>query len=131
MPAPDESDTRAAGEGSQEARLNAALARAAVRIRQRHVGRGPAKATAFVHRHLVVVVMDELMTTAERSLLASGDGALVSDMRRDLDHAMELELTDAVERLTGCAVRALMSGWKFAPDIACQVFALDGPIQTL
>jgi uncharacterized protein YbcI len=128
MPAGDGSGGCVAEETPQDVRLNTALARAVVRIRQRYVGRGPAKATAFFRRQHVVVVMEQTMTTAEKSLVADGNGNVVSAMRSDLERAMELEMTQAVEELTGCGVTALMSGSNFEPDMACQVYALDRPI---
>ena len=114
---------------ASEAELNAAIGRAAVRIRQRYVGRGPAKATAFFRRHVVVVVMEDTMTQAEQSLALDGKPELARKMELDLDGVMESDLRAEIERLTSCTVNAFLSASSIEPDICCQVYSLDRPVQ--
>jgi uncharacterized protein YbcI len=116
------------GVGVPEGHLNTALGREVVRIRRRYVGRGPASVTAFFHHDMLVVVMEDTMTKAEQSLAIGGNARLVHEMRLDLDRAMKAELTLAVEGLTGCRVKAFLSASQLEPDITCQVYRLDRPI---
>jgi uncharacterized protein YbcI len=118
-----------AGRQAADAEGTTALSRAVVGIRQHYVGRGPARATAFFHRHLVVVVMEDTMTTAERSLAADGKGETVRQMRGDLDRAMEADLVTAVETIVGSRVNAFLSANNVEPDIACQVYSLEQAVQ--
>jgi uncharacterized protein YbcI len=118
-----------AGVQTSEAELNAAIARAVVRIRQRYVGRGPAKATAFFRRHFVVVVMEDTMTQAEHSLALDGKSETVRKMNLDLNSAMESDLRAMIEGLTGCRVTAFLSAGSIEPDISCHVYSLDRNVQ--
>jgi uncharacterized protein YbcI len=108
--------------------LNAAIARAVVRIHRDYVGRGPTKAQAFFRGNVVVVVLQDVMTTAEKTLVADGQSEAVLKLRHSFQIAMRGELSDAVERLTGCKVDAFMNDNHIDPDIAAQVYVLDRPV---
>lgn len=108
--------------------LNAALTREVVRIHAAHLGRGPKKSFTFHHGHVVVTVMHDVMTRAERLLAAHGDGDAVRSTRQRLQRAMEGELRSSVEALTGRRVVASMSDTHLDPDMALGVFVLDGPV---
>jgi uncharacterized protein YbcI len=62
--------------------LNAATTRAVVRIHSQYVGRGPTKAQTFHRGPLVVTMMENAMTKAERSLIADGELDVVLGMQR-------------------------------------------------
>ena len=109
--------------------LKAALARAVVAIHRRHLGRGPTKVQAFFRQNVVVVVLTEVMTTPEHTLVAAGRTELVADVRRQLQVTMHDDLVLAVETLTGCRVSALMGDIDVAADTSAEVFVLDRPIE--
>src|SRR3954469_7476877 len=110
--------------------LNASIARAVVGIYRRICGRGPTKARATYRGNVVVVVLEQVLTQAEQSLVASGrcDEALA--LRRELHGAMRDELALAVGELTRSSVRAVMGDAEFDPDIAVEVFVLDQAVNT-
>ena len=108
--------------------LNAAIARSVVGIHSRFAGRGPTKAQAFFRHNFVVVVMEDAMTTLERSLAREGDSAAVLATRRQLQEAMRTALVADVERLTGCRVLAFMSANNIDPDLSAELFVLDRSI---
>jgi uncharacterized protein YbcI len=108
--------------------LNAAIARAVVRIHRDYVGRGPTKAQAFFRGNVVVVVMHDVMTRAELTLVADGQDDAVRKMRRGFQNAMRAELSGAVEQLTGSKVEAFLNDNHIDPDIAVEVFVLDRPV---
>jgi uncharacterized protein YbcI len=72
--------------------------------------------------------MHDLMTKAERTLVKSGQPNVVLDMRFGLQQAMRDDLVAAVESLTGRSVMAFMSDNHLDPDLAAEVFVLDGPV---
>jgi uncharacterized protein YbcI len=109
--------------------LNAALARAVVRIHRSYAGRGPTKAQAFFRHNVLVVLLEDVMTTVERSLVASGQHATVLGVRQQLHEAMRADLEAAVEGLTGRRVTAFLSDLHLDPDLAAEVFVLDGPVR--
>jgi uncharacterized protein YbcI len=108
--------------------LNAAIARAVVRYHREHVGRGPTKAQAFYRNNVVVVLLEDMMTTAERSLVARGRSDAVERMREAFQTAIGEDLTGSIEELTGAKVIAFMSANSLQPDMAVEVFVLDRPV---
>lgn len=110
-------------------RLNQAIANAVVRRHKRFLGRGPTKAQAFFRHNVVVVVMQDTLTEAERNLAASGDHAAVLEMRQRYQQTMRVDLEDAIEELTGRKVEAFLSGNHIGPDLAFELFVLDRPVE--
>ncbi len=108
--------------------MNAALANAVVQIHNQYLGRGPSRGQAFFRDNLVVVVMRETLTRAERSLVETGRKAHVLAMRHEFQETMEDDLIAAVKRLTGCGVIAFMSDSHVDPDMAAEPFVLDRPV---
>lgn len=109
-------------------RLNAAIANAVVQIHNQYLGRGPSKGQAFFRDSVVVVVMEETLTKAERSLVESGREDYVLGMRQEFQRTMGDDLITAVEGLTGCRVVAFMSDNHLDPDMAAELFVLDRPV---
>jgi uncharacterized protein YbcI len=109
-------------------RLNAAVARAVVRNHNRYRGRGPTKAYAVYRDNVLVVILEDTLTTAERSLLARGNGESVLRTRDQLEQAMRPSMVSDVEELTGRKVVAAMSSSQLEPDVASELFVLDQPV---
>jgi uncharacterized protein YbcI len=108
--------------------LNAAIANSVVQIHNQYLGRGPSKGQAFHRDNVVVVLMRETLTKAERSLAESGRKDHVLNMRQEFQRTMEGDLSGAIEELTGCKVLAFMSDNHVAPDMAAELFVLDRPV---
>jgi uncharacterized protein YbcI len=119
---------QASQERSDGARLNSAIARAVVRSHSDHVGRGPTKAYAFFHQNIVVVVLQDTMSRAERRLVARGGAATVRRLREAFHEGMHDELVEAVEQLTGRRVVALLNDAELEPDVSVELFVLDEPV---
>jgi uncharacterized protein YbcI len=109
--------------------LNAALARLVTRLYRQHTGRGPTRIQAFYRGDVVVVLLENTMTKAERTLVDRGRRDAVLLMREALQEAMRAELMSAVAMLTGAEVRALLSANHVDPDLAVETFVLDRPVQ--
>jgi uncharacterized protein YbcI len=121
-PPPEDSERHTGGE------LNAAIARAVVRYHREHLGRGPTKAQAFYRGSVIVVVLSDTLTRAERSLASAGRIDAVLEVRSAFQEAMRDDLAAAVEQLTGCRVIAFMSTNHVDPDLAAELFVLDRPV---
>ena len=117
-----ETGTLAGGE------LNAALTSAIVGIHTEHLGRGPKTASTFHKDNVVVTLMHDVMIPAERSLARGARGDAVTQMRHLFQETMETDFTAAVERCTGRKVIAFISGNHIDPDMAAEIFILDGPV---
>jgi uncharacterized protein YbcI len=109
--------------------LNAAITRAVVRSRRRHLGRGPTRAQAFHRGNIVVVVLEDVMTQLERTLANRGQKDALVAIRQAIEEMLRGELRTAVEDLTGCKVVASMYGFPLDPDMASEVFVLDRPVR--
>jgi uncharacterized protein YbcI len=109
--------------------LNAAISQAVVKVHSQYVGRGPTKARTFHRGNVVVTVMEDAMTKAERSLASDGKLEAVLMMRRGFQGTMRDDLVFEVERLTGRKVMAFMSDNHADPDLAAEIFILDAPIR--
>ena len=105
--------------------LNAAISNAVVRITAEYTGRGPTKARTSIRDDVVLVLMQETLTKAERSLLAAGHGEFVLETRTRFQQTMREDYVTAVERLTERKVIAFMSANHLEPDMGAEVFVLE------
>ena len=105
--------------------LKSALANEVVRFVAEFTGRGATKSRAFVHGDVVVCLLEDGATKAERRLVEAGKADLVRAGRGALQWAMEDELVQTVERLTGRKVRCFLSGTDNAGEASVEVFLLE------
>ena len=105
--------------------LNAALANELGRLIAEFTGRGAQRSRAFVQQDVVVCVLEDGATSAERNLVTAGRADLVRLQRDALQRAMGPQLIDAVERLTHRTVRTFLSGMDESGAAAVEVFLLD------
>lgn len=109
--------------------LNAAVTREVVRIHTASLGRGPRKSFAFYNGNVIVCVLHEGLSRAERTLVDAGDGDGVREIRKSMQKAMADDLREGIEELTGREVLALLSDSHVEPDVAIEIFVLDYPIE--
>jgi uncharacterized protein YbcI len=112
------------GEPLAGGRLSAAISNAAVRIHRDYLGRGPDKARTTIADDVVVVLMQDTLTKAERSLVAAGQRDAVLRTRQTFQRTMRPDLVGEIEQLSGRAVVAFMSANHIDPDLACEVLVL-------
>jgi uncharacterized protein YbcI len=104
--------------------LHAALANEIGRLIADFTGRGAQRSRAFVAQDVVVCVLEDGATNAERNLVSAGRADLVRLQRDALQRAMGPQLIDVVEQLTGRAVRVFLSGTDESGAAAVEVFLL-------
>jgi len=104
--------------------LTAAISNAVVRIISEYTGRGPTKARTSIRDDVVLVLMHDTLTKAERSLLAAGQRDFVLTTRHLFQTTMADDLVAAVEMLTEREVAAFMSTNHVDPDMAAEMFVL-------
>jgi uncharacterized protein YbcI len=94
-------------------------------IVRRAWGRGPVNTTAhWAGPDALVVLLENGLIPAERTLRAAGDEQAVLAGRRTLQRILEAELDAAVERIFGRKVRAMLSATRLDPDISAEIFLL-------
>jgi uncharacterized protein YbcI len=106
--------------------LREGISNVVVKVFADHMGRGPTKVRSFVDGDIVVCLLQETMTKAERSLVKAGREATVLRMRSDFQETMREELVAGIEELTGRGVIAFVSGNSIDPDLASELFVLEG-----
>jgi uncharacterized protein YbcI len=110
--------------------LLAAISTRIVAILREHYGRGPMKAKTYALDDLIVVVMrGSGFTPLEKTIMDSGDPDRVVAMRHDFQHMMTKRFTDTIEELTGRNVLAFLSQAHVEPDVAVEIFFVDGPLE--
>jgi uncharacterized protein YbcI len=105
--------------------LSAAIANEVGKLVAEFTGRGATKSRAFVQQDLVVCVLEDGATRAERNLVAAGRSDLVRIQRDALQRAMGPQLVAAVERLTSRTVRTFLSSMDEDGGSAIEAFLLE------
>ena len=101
-----------------------AISNLVVRLLSEYTGRGATQARTHFNDNLVTVVVQDLMTKGERSLIRDGRSDLVLETRRAYQSSMGGELSAGVEDITGRKVVAFLSANHLAPDVAIESFML-------
>jgi uncharacterized protein YbcI len=104
--------------------VRARISNEMVRLHSEYYGRGPTKARVYSEADLVVVVLEETFTPAEKTLIARGEADGIQDIRRRFQRAMADQFRSLVEQATGREVRSFMSETDLDNDIAVEVFLL-------
>ena len=104
-----------------------AISNLIVRLLSEYTGRGPTQARTHFNDNLVTIVVQDLLTKGERSLIRDGKSELVLDTRRAYQFTMRKDLTEGVEKITGRRVIAFLSANHLDPDLAIESFMLAPP----
>ncbi len=107
--------------------MAAAISDSIVRLHTQFYGRGPTKARTFLSEEYALCVLEDVLTTAERTLIRSGRSSHVQTTRLAFQELMRDEFVGVVESVTGRTVRAFMSTIHIDPEVAIEVFLFDPP----
>jgi uncharacterized protein YbcI len=108
-----------------ETNLSRDVARAMVALFKEYVGRGPTHARAYVLDDVIVVMLQDTMIKAEKTLADEGEEDLVRGVRRVFQGKFGDEANEIIERLSGRKVLAFLSDHNVDQDIAIEAFVLD------
>lgn len=101
------------------------IANEITRLHRLHYGRGAATARTVMGRDHVVVFLDDIYTTVERTLIDAGQFEAVRQTRHAFQHIMRDSFSAAVERVLGRKVVAFMSEVHANPDVSAEIFVLE------
>jgi uncharacterized protein YbcI len=104
-----------------------AISNLIVQLLSEYTGRGPTKARTHFSDNLITVVVQDLLTKGERSLIRDGKADLVLETRRAYQLTMRDDFTAGIEEITGRQVIAFLSANHIDPDIAIESFMLAPP----
>jgi uncharacterized protein YbcI len=105
-----------------------AVTDAIVALHLRYYNRIPASAkTQLLGGDLLACVLGGVYTDVEKTLIELGRTQMVHETRGEFQHAMRNKFIEAVEGLSGRTVLAFISNHHVGPDLAVELFWLDGP----
>ena len=113
-----EGDPKALGE------TRAMISKAIVRLQAEYYGTGPTKAETSIVDDLVVVVLEESFTRAEKTLASRGEREAIQHIRRRFQQQMAESFTSVVEQATGRKVRVFLSDTDIDRDVSVETFLL-------
>ena len=111
----------------QRGPMASAISDGIVRLHAQFYGRGPTKARTFLWDDHALCVLEDVLTTAERTLIRSGRSSHVHSTRLAFQDLMREEFVGVVEQATGRKVRAFMSAIHVDPEISIEVFLFEPP----
>jgi uncharacterized protein YbcI len=95
----------------EEHSVPAAISREMVRIYKDQFGRGPTRVrTYWCSEDIVMTVLEDTFTPAERTLARMGEHQRLRDTRTFFQYASVRDFCEPVERLTGRKVKGFISG---------------------
>ena len=111
----------------RENSLHVAISNTVVGLLREYTGRGPTKARTSIRDNVVMVMLEETLTKGEQVLVDKGRGENVLALRHEFQEAMREEGSFKIAEITGREVLAMMSANHLNPDLAVEIFVLDGP----
>ena len=102
----------------------AAISNGIVQLLRETYGRGPTKAKSYLNDNIVLVVLEDILTTVERTLVDRGEEDLVRRVRLRFQEVEAKQFTGAVEELTGRPVVAYNSQVTLHPPVGFEMFVL-------
>lgn len=108
---------------SGERDVSSGIARGLTSAMKAHYGKGPVSAKAhFVEDDVLIVVMRDPATTAERSMAREGRESDAREFRLAFEEEFADEIKGVVEELTGRKVATYHSQIVFDPDVLFEIF---------
>jgi uncharacterized protein YbcI len=103
----------------------ARISNAIVGIFSECYGRGPTKAKTYMFDNYVVCVLEDILTTVERTLVDKGQERLVREVRLTFQEATAHRFKSAVTDVLGREVVTYHSQVTFNPAMGFEMFVLE------
>lgn len=113
------------GSAQPPGRLRAAISNAMMRVTHDFYGRGPERAKTYLADNYVFCVLEDLLTTVERTLLEAEQSLLVRHVRLRFQDMAGAAFISEIETLTKRKVIAAHGQVVFDPDTMFQIFVLE------
>ena len=105
--------------------MRSEISQAIVRIHAEHFGKGATQAKTYVWEDVVVCVLRDVLTVAERTLIEADRADTVRDVRMTFQASLERTFRTSIEQLTGRRVHSLMSQVDPQNGLGVEVFVLE------
>lgn len=103
----------------------AEVSNAVVGIFSECYGRGPTKAKSYLFDDYLFVVLEDIFTTVEKTLVQKGEEDLVRQVRLTFQDAVSKRFIEAVEGAIGRKVQTYHSQVTFHPARGFEIFVLE------
>ena len=100
----------------------AKVSREIVQLNAKLFGRGPVRARTFLQDAFALCLLESILTTAEKTLIAAGRADEVQSSRAAMVPTLRSEMTRIVEEATGRPVRGCTSAIDLDLDATTNVF---------
>jgi uncharacterized protein YbcI len=104
--------------------MRAMISTEIVRLQAEYYGKGPTRAKTYITEDLVVVVLEESFTRAEKTLVERGEREAIQHIRRRFQQQMADSFTSVVEQATGRKVKVFLSDTDIDQDVSVETFLL-------
>jgi uncharacterized protein YbcI len=104
--------------------MRATISSEIVRLQAEYYGKGPTRAKTHILEDVVVVVLEESFTRAEKTLAERGEREAIQHIRRRFQQQMKESFSSVVEQATGRRVRVFLSETDIDHDVSVEVFLL-------
>ena len=95
-------------------------------MHREHYGRGADRTRTLIHQDVVMTRLEGCLTTVEKRMISEGAFLQVRETRTMFQDWMRPRFTEIVEDATGHRVAAFFSQVSHDPDMALEVFLLEG-----
>ena len=103
----------------------AEVSNAVVGIFRECYGRGPTKAKSYIFDDYLIVVLEDILTTVERTLVEKGEEDLVRRVRLTFQDAVSVRFIAAVQEALERKILTYHSQVTFHPARGFEIFVLD------
>ena len=104
--------------------MRARIASRIGQLQSAYYGKGPTKTKAYITDDVVVVVLHETFTQAEKTLVDRGEQEAIKQIRRRFQQQMADEFKSIVEQATGRTVKTFLSETDLESDVSVEFFLL-------
>jgi uncharacterized protein YbcI len=112
------------GDRSSLGEMRRTISNEIVRLQAEYYGKGPTRAKTYIVEDLVIVVLEESFTRAEKTLAERGERDAIEHIRRRFQQQMAEDFTSVVEQATGRKVRVFLSETNIDHDVSVETFLL-------
>ncbi|MDX6631010.1 MAG: hypothetical protein QOH00_3256 [Gaiellales bacterium] len=111
--------------GERERSLLSRLSTSMGAMQKAAFGKGPISTKSYVFDDMLLIVMREGLTQAERTMLEFGRQDLVREFRQQFENEMTRRIIDMIEELTERKVLTYQSQVMFDPDVVVELFVFE------
>jgi uncharacterized protein YbcI len=96
-----------------------------VQLHANFYGRGPTRAKTHLNEGFALCILEDVFTTAERTLIAAGHPAQVQATRAAFQEAVEPQFIAVAETATGRKVRSFVSAVHIDTEVAVELWLFE------